>query len=48
MQEQESDSLPIESDLAAADIQAIDPPIQQTTDGRKDTCSIYFSRTNMN
>ena len=48
MQEQESVSLLIENDPAVADIQTIDSPIQDTTDGRKVTCSIYFSATNMN
>ena len=48
MQEQESDSPLIENDPAVADVQAVDSPIQHTTDGRKVTCSIYFSAINMN
>ena len=48
MQEQESDSLFIENDLAVADIQSTDSPVQHTTDGKKAICLVYFSTTNMN
>ena len=48
MQEQESDSLLIENDPAVADIQIVDFSIQHTTDGKKVTCSSYFSATIMN
>ena len=48
MQEQESNGFLIENNLAIADIQTVDSPIQHTTDGKKVTCSIYFSATNMN
>ena len=48
MQEQESDGFLIENNPIVADIQTVDSPIQHTTDGRKVTCSIYFSATNMN
>ena len=48
MQEQESDSLLIENDLAVADIQSTDSLVQHTTDGKKVICLVYFSATNMN
>ena len=48
MQEQESDSLPIENDPAVADIQNVDPQVQHTTDGKKVICLVYFSATSMN
>ena len=39
MQEQESDSLLIENDLAVVDTQTVDSPFQGTIDGKK---IIYF------
>ena len=48
MQEQESDSLLIENDLAVVDTQTVDSPVQHTTDGKKVICLVYFSATNMN
>ena len=48
MQEQESDSLPIENNHAIADIQTVDSPVQHTTDGKKAICLAHFSTTNMN
>ena len=48
MQEQESDSPLTENDPIVADVQTVDSLIQHSTDGRKVTCSIYFSTINMN
>jgi len=48
MQEQESDSLPIENNHAIADIQTVDSPVQHTTNGKKVICLARFSTTNMN
>ena len=48
MQEQESDSLLIENDPAVVDTQTVDSLVQHTTDGKKVTCSSYFSATIMN
>ena len=48
MQEQESDSLPIENDPAVVDIQTVNPQVQHTTDGKKVICLVYFSAKNMN
>ena len=48
MQEQESDSLPIENNPIVADIQTVDSPVQHTTDGKKAICLAHFSTTNMN
>ena len=47
MQEQESDSFPIENNPAIADIQTVDSPIQHTTDGKKVIRLAHFSTTNM-
>ena len=48
MQEQESNSLPIENNPTVADIQTIDSLIQHTTYGKKVICLARFSTTNMN
>ena len=55
MQEQESDSPPIdndpisvENDPVAVDTQTDDSPVRHTTDGKKILCLVYFSTTNMN
>ena len=48
MQEQESDSLPIENNLTIADIQTVDSLVKHTTDGKKVICLAHFSTTNMN
>ena len=48
MQEQESDSLPIENNPIVADIQTVDSPVQHTTDGKKAICLACFSTTNTN
>ena len=55
MQEQESDSLPIETnpigianDPVVVDTQIVGPPVQQTVDGKKVICLFYPSATSMN
>ena len=48
MQEQESDSLPIEIGPAIVDAQTVNSPVQYTTDGKKVICLVYFSTTKMN
>ena len=48
MQEQESDSLPIENDPVGVVIQTVESPIQQTIDGKKIIYLFYPSTTNMN
>ena len=47
MQEQESDSLPIENNPAVADIKTVDSPVQHTTDGKTVICLAHFFTTNM-
>ena len=48
MQEQESDSLPIENNPIVADIQTVDSPVQHTTDGKKVICLAHFSTIDTN
>ena len=48
MQEQESDSLPIENDPVVVVTQTVDSPVHHTTDGKKIICLFYPSATNMN
>ena len=48
MQEQESDSLPIENNPAVADIKTVDSPVQHTTDGKIVICLAHFFTTNTN
>ena len=48
MQEQESDSLPIENDPIGIVIQTIESPVQQTIDGKKIIYLFYPFATNMN
>jgi len=48
MQEQESDSLPIENDPIVVVTQTVDSPVQHTTDGKKIIYLFYPSATNMN
>ena len=48
MQEQESDSLPIENNPAVADIQTVDSLVQHTTDDKKIVYLFYPSTTIMN
>ena len=47
MQEQESDSLPIENNPAVADIQTVDSPVQHTTNGKKVICSAHLFATDV-
>jgi len=47
MQEQESDSPPIDSDHVGAVIQTIESPVQQTIDGKKVICLVYLSAPNL-
>ena len=47
MQEQESNSLPIENDPTVVDIQTVDSPVQHTIDGKRDHL-FYPSATIMN
>ena len=47
-QGQESDSLPIEGDPVDVDTQTVESLVQQTIDGKKVTCLVYLSTTNMN
>ena len=48
MQEQESDSLPIENDPVDVDTQTVKSLVQQTIDGKKTIRLVYLSTTNMN
>ena len=48
MQEQESDSLPIENNPTIADIQTVDSPVQYTTDGKTVICLAHLFTTNTN
>ena len=48
MQEQESDSLPIENNPIVADIQTVDSPVQHITDGKTVICLARFSTANTN
>ena len=43
-----NDPVDVEGGLVAANTQTIDSPVQQTTDGEGDICSIYLSVVNMN
>ena len=43
-----NDPVDVEGGLVAANTQTIDSPVQQTTDGEGDICSIYLSTVNMN
>jgi len=47
-QEQESDSLPLESDPIVVVTQNVDSLVQHTTDGKKIIYLFYPSATNMN
>ena len=47
MQEQESDSLPIENDPVVVVTQTVDFLVQHTTDGKKIIYLFYPSATNM-
>jgi len=47
MQEQESDSPPIDSDPIGAIIQTVESPVQQTIDGKKVICLVYLSAPNL-
>ena len=47
-QEQKSDSLPIKSDSTDVDTHTVEPPVQQTIDGKKIIYLFYPSATNMN
>ena len=46
-QEQKSDSLPIKSDSTDVDTHTVEPPVQQTIDGKKVICLVYLPVTNM-
>ena len=48
MQEQESDSLPIENNPIVADIQTVDSLVQHTTNGKTVICLARFFTTNTN
>ena len=48
MQEQESDSLPIENDPVVVVTQTVNSPFQHTADGKKIIYLFYLSATNMN
>ena len=47
MQEQESDSPPIDSDPVGAVIQTVESLVQQTIDGNKVICLVYLSASNL-
>ena len=45
MQEQKSDSPPVENDPIDVDTQTVDPPVQQTIDGKKVIYLVYLPTT---
>jgi len=47
MLEQKSDSPPVENDPIDVDTQNVEPPVQQTIDGKKVIYLVYFPTTNI-